>query len=291
MRTAFEKALDDAVASFLRDESPWPVERPDAPRIGGIGTVAAHALQSPLLTRRLRDQGVAAWTTVTRTGVDELADDPSWDLAMVLSPHKLDAGRRCDALTPSAEETGVVDTLRRTGRGVLGCNTNAVASATALAALVGHAPPRRVLVAGTGASTRSVLSGLRRRFPEAETGVWGRSAEKVATTVGRLPGAAAVARPSAWGADVVVNATTVGEAAGELPADFALLGALAPGVRFFDLNNRPGPLQQAAVSAGCVTISGVMMQLVTNALRVALLAGTAAPITGPFTPPLTTANG
>ena len=136
----------------------------------------------------------------------------------------------------------------------------------------------------------SARNALLLMAPLALLGAWLASG-KVATTVGRLPGAAAVARPSAWGADVVVNATTVGEAAGELPADFALLGALAPGVRFFDLNNRPGPLQQAAVSAGCITISGVMMQLVTNALRVALLAGTAAPITGPFTPPLTTANG
>ena len=287
MRTAFEQALDDAVASFLRDETPWPIERPEEPRIGGIGTVAPHALQSPLLTGRLRNQGVDSWTTVTPAGVDELADDPSWDLAMVLSPHKLDAARRCDALAPSAEETGVVDTLRRTGRGILGCNTNAVASATALGALVGNVAPRRVLVGGTGASTRSVVSGLRRRFPEAETGVWGRTLEKVAATVGRLPGAVAVDRPAEWGADVVVNATTVGEAAGELPAGFALLGALGPGVRFFDLNNRPGPLQQAAVSAGCVTVSGVMMQLVTNALRVALLAGTATPLTTP----LTTGNG
>ncbi len=43
-------------------------------------------------------------------------------------------------------------------------------------------------------------------------------------------------------------------------------------MRYLDLNNRPGQLQMAAVAAGCVTCSGVFMQVLTNALRAALLA-------------------
>lgn len=274
---SFTTVTHEAVASFLRTEVAAPLERPGVPCIAGIGTVAHEAVRSPLLSRQLDRAGVEAWTTLYADGPEDLWADQSWDLAMVLSPHKQDVVARCHALTPAARATGVVDTLRRSDATVLGCNTNSAAAAAAVSMLVGRDEPGRVLIGGTGASTRSLVVGLRSRFPTASIGVWGRSSTGLAQVTGQWPDVDAVLDPGGWEADVVVNATTVGQSAGELPAGFALLHALGPGVRFFDLNNRSGPLQHVAVAAGCVTIAGVMMQQVTNALRVSLLVGPARP--------------
>jgi len=274
---AFESVVSAAVRAFLRDEVPGLLAPAAEPRIGGTGTVAAGALRSGLLRERLDRQGVTAATTPPAADPPALLADLSWTLAMVLSPWKREVGAACDALAPAAAATGVVDTLRRDGGRVLGCNTNAAAAAAAVAFLTGDAPPGRVLVAGTGASTRSVATGLRTRWPGLAIGVWGRAPDRVADLVAALPGLEAVTDTAAWGADVVINATTVGQTDDELPGDFAPLLALRPGVRFFDLNNRGGRLPQDALAAGCVTATGIMMQLVTNALRVALLAGSPGP--------------
>lgn len=272
---SFEQVATATVEAFLRDEVPSALAPVTTPRIGGTGTVAPGALASPLLLRQMEEHGITATTCPAAADPGALLADPSWTLALVLSPHKRDVGPRCDRLTPAAAATGVVDTLRRDGDTVLGCNTNSAAAAAAVDLLVGGGPVRRVLVAGTGASTRSVAIGLGRRFPAADLGVWGRSPTGLAALVAELPDVAAVVDAGGWDADVVVNATTVGETDDEVPADFALLGALRPGVRFLDLNNRTGRLQRMALAAGCVTAAGICMQLTTNALRVALLAGRA----------------
>jgi shikimate dehydrogenase len=69
----------------------------------------------------------------------------------------------------------------------------------------------------------------------------------------------------------VVNTTTIGETDDATPPAFDLASAFAPGVRYFDLNNRTSALQSTALAAGCAVLSGALMQRVTNALRVALL--------------------
>jgi hypothetical protein len=74
--------------------------------------------------------------------------------------------------------------------------------------------------------------------------------------------------------DLVVNATTVGETDDNAIFEFDIDSVLAPGVRYFDLNNRASAVQLKALGAGCVVTSGVIMQIVTNALRVALLGET-----------------
>src|SRR5581483_1600811 len=157
--------------------------------------------------------------------------------------------------------------------GVIGVNTNVYAAAAALRQLVGSTPPTRALVAGTGASARSVVVALARCFPEAEVGVVGRAAERAQAVVGALGLGRVVAEPRAFAPELVVNTTTVGETDDATPPAFDLAAAFAPGVRYFDLNHRTSALQTQALGAGCVATSGVLMQLVTNALRVALLRG------------------
>lgn len=74
-----------------------------------------------------------------------------------------------------------------------------------------------------------------------------------------------------FGADLVLNCTTVGETSDDdIPLAFA--HAITAAERFFDLNNRINAVQGLALDSGCVTISGNLMQRTVNSLRAHLLA-------------------
>ncbi len=244
---------------------------PAPPVLAAVGTLAARALASPLLRECLAAAGVEPSDYRPFADPAALLADPTWALALVLSPHKRALPARCAALAPAAAATGVTDTLVRAEDRVIGVNTNVYAAAAALRQLAGATPPARALVAGSGASARSVVVALARCFPDAEIGVVGRAAERVEALVGALGLGRVVVEPVAFAADLVVNTTTVGETDDATPLAFDLAAAFAPGVRYFDLNHRLSALQTQALAAGCVATSGALMQLVTNALRVALL--------------------
>ena len=268
--------IDDLItrcrAAFLAAE--FPAGRPTAPRVvslAAIGTIAPRALTSPLLRDRLAAASLSVAAARPFAGPEALLADLDWTLALVLSPFKQQVAGALGGLAPAAAATGVVDTIVRAGATAIGLNTNSYAAATALGQLLGEASPRRALIAGTGASARSVGFGLRRTYPDVEVGVVGRSAERAEAVVARLGFGQVVEAPGAFGADLVINTTTVGESDDSARLDFDLAAAFGPGVRYFDLNNRPSALQQAALAAGCVTASGVVMQILTNALRVGLV--------------------
>ncbi len=242
-----------------------------SPRLSAIGSVAAEALKSDLLGRCLADRGVAPAGTSPSADLDELTTRDDWALALVLSPWKTEAPARCDVLTPAARSAGVVDTMLQSPDGTrYGVNTNAFGVAYAVDRLMAGASPQRCLVLGTGATTRSAVAGLQATFPGVTIGVRGRNPDRTAACAGSL-GIEGVDDLVAFEPDLVVNATTVGEKQDsrmEIPVE----GILAPGVRFFDINNRTSQLQRDALAAGCVTASGVMMQLVVNSLRAYMLA-------------------
>lgn len=253
----------------------FPSGRPrvtGAPFIVAIGTLAEKALGSPLLRERLDTAGIRPTALQPAGDLTVLRSTVPFSLALVLSPFKREAPRFCDRLAPTAAATGVVDTALGTADGVIGLNTNAYAAAGALEQLLAGTTPGRVLIAGTGASARSVLVGLVRLFPVAVVGVIGRSADRAAALVHDLEAGTVVTEPTAFDADLVINATTVGETDDSATLGFDLDAAFGPGVRYFDLNNRVSALQQRALARGCVTASGVTMQVLTNALRVFLLA-------------------
>jgi len=268
-----ETLVDTVVARFTAEEFPAGVPRVAGnPVIIAIGTIAERALRSPLLHRRLEVAGVRPARLEPYLDPSVLDSPVSFSAALVLSPFKREVAPRCQRLTPSAAATGVVDTILATPEGRLGVNTNSHAASAALGRLVGDTPPARVLLAGTGASARSVAAGVLRSFPAAILGIVGRSPAGTAALVREIGKATMVTEPAALGADTVINTTTVGESDDTATFGFDLDSAFGPGVRYFDLNNRTSALQQRALAAGCVTMSGILMQILTNALRVSLLA-------------------
>jgi shikimate 5-dehydrogenase len=124
----------------------------------------------------------------------------------------------------------------------------------------------RVLLVGTGASARSVAYAISRWYPLARVGVYGRSLER-ATRLAETMSTAQfdlITAPARFGADVVVHATTVGEADDSITIGPEVEVALVAGVRVFDLTNRLSALQSSALARGCIVMSGNVMQRITN---------------------------
>ena len=241
--------------------------------VAGIGTTAAQAVHGPLLADALGALGYRVASATALATPAELVADRSWRLGVVLSPWKREVGEHCDRLAPSAELTGVVDTVIRTNVGTVGFNTNTWAASSALEVLMAGTVPRRILVLGAGASSRSVALAARRAWPQCELVISARSQAAAEALAAQFSGVAGDSASSGALPDVVVNATTWGEteASEAEPLGIDVTGVFAPGVRLFDLNNRVGALPVQALQAGCTVLSGSVMQRVTNASRAALL--------------------
>jgi shikimate dehydrogenase len=250
-------------------------------RLAAAGTLAEDSLRNPLLEAACQAAGIRIGGRTARADLDGLLADPDWDLALVLSPLKGQAARWCDRLAPRAAATGVVDTLIRADGEVAGYNTNSHAWAAAATQLMGADGPARILVVGSGATARSVTFGALRAFPRARVGVAARSRAAAAALVGDHAGSEYVPDPGGFAPSLVAHVTTVGEQDDEQPLDVPLAGVLQPGTRVFDLTNRLSALQRQALAAGCVVMSGNLMQLLTNTLRATLAEGLGRPGQGP----------
>ena len=258
---------------FAADEMLVLAGRTTRLNVAAVGTLATPSLDSPLLDAAWRAEGLRIGDRTARADLDGLLAAPDWDLALVLSPFKGQAAGRCDRLAPRAAATGVVDTLVRAAGEVVGYNTNSHAWAAAAARLMGADVPERILVVGSGATARSVTFGALHMFPRARTGVAARSRAAATALVSEHAGSEYVPDPGGFAPGLVAHVTTVGEQDDERPLDVPLGAALQPGTRVFDLTNRLSALQREALAAGCVVMSGNLMQLLTNTLRAAL-AGT-----------------
>jgi shikimate dehydrogenase len=267
-----EADIRDAISCF---EDAEVTELPQVagarrPSLAAVGSVARKALLSPLLRDRLAQQDVKARAYQAYSDLDDLLQKRDWSLALVLSPFKQAVKNQCDALTASAERSGVIDTIiySETGKRI-GVNTNAMGAGWAMRHLMGNEAPQRCLIAGTGASARSCIVALRDSYGELKIGVVGRSPDRTSSIAEEFY-VSIVEDISEYAPQLVINATTVGETSDENP-QFTLEKAFVAGTRYFDLNNRTSALQIQALQHGCVTMSGILMQTIVNALRVHLL--------------------
>lgn len=275
IRAAVAQCIDEvrSVAAELSSGSAGP----DPTVIAGIGTTAAHALKGRLLHDALLAEKVDLAGTVHFDSPVELLGDSRWSLALVLSPWKQEVAPAIPTLTPSAAQTGVVDTIVRGAEGAVGVNTNSWASQAAMETLMGGRTPESVLVLGSGGSSNSVALACRRAWPQARLIGSARNTEALSTWARRF--GAESSSPAALAEllgdespTLLVNTTTWGETDVSEDAPFAFdLGRLtSPGNQFFDLNNRVSALQTSALQAGMNVMSGTFMQRATNACRAAL---------------------
>jgi shikimate dehydrogenase len=274
LRVAVQHCCDEAGLAAVAQPAP-----PAGVTIAGIGTTAQRALQGSLL----RDALAAAHVDLARTQAFAdpagLAAHADWNLALVLSPWKQKIADCADAVTRSAEITGVIDTLVRHRAGTLGINTNCWAAQAAMEIVMGGTTPTVVLILGSGGSSNSIALAAQRAWPGVRLVGSARNPSALADWASSF-GASAVA-PTDLTAyldgsppHLIVNTTTWGET-DESESDqlaFPFHDLTSPGNRFFDLNNRISALQTHALKAGMSVMAGTFMQRVTNACRAALLA-------------------
>jgi shikimate dehydrogenase len=199
----------------------------------------------------------------------------------VTMPHKTDAARACDALTPDAAALRSVNcVVPQADGGLLGDSTDGPGFVRSLADAGVDTAGARVLLLGAGGAARAVALALARAG--ATVGVAARR-EEAAADVARLHEAISTVE---WGsrdaaaarATIVVNATPVGMGDDRgLPLDAA---ALHHGQVVADLITAPleTPLLRAAGRAGATVVDGLGMLVHQAALAFVQWTGLDAPV-------------
>ena len=180
----------------------------------------------------------------------------------VTTPHKDDVARLVDRRSPTADRLGAVNTVVRNGTVLVGENTDGQGFLDAVRADHAFDPAgRRCVVRGSGGAARAVILALAGAGAAEVVVVPGRSEAKAQAAAALAGPAGRVgAEAEAAGADLVVNATTLGMAGqrAELPLDPALLGA---GQVVVDLVYPATPFVLAARQRGAAATAGVGMLL------------------------------
>lgn len=236
--------------------------------MGVIGHPVAHSLSPVLHNAAFRALGLdwaylafdvapgsagAALEAVRTLGMEGLS---------VTTPHKDDVARLVDRRSPTADRLGAVNTVVRSGPALVGESTDGHGFVDAVRLDHGFDPAgRRCLVRGSGGAARAVVLALAEAGAAEVVVVPGRSAEKAAAAAAMAGAAGRVGSAAeAAGADLVVNATTLGMpgASAELPLDPALLGA---GQLVVDIVYPTTPFVVAARQRGATAAHGLGMLL------------------------------
>lgn len=178
----------------------------------------------------------------------------------VTMPHKDAVIDLVDTCTPTATALGAVNCVHWRGADLVGENTDGAGFVDALRIDEGFDPAGcRAVVLGAGGAARAVIRALA-DAGAADVAVVNRTVERaaVASALAGPAGRQAVAEEAVPGADLVVNATSVGMGDGAVPFDPALLRS---GQLVVDLVYEPPltPLLLAARERGLVAVNGVGM--------------------------------
>ena len=203
----------------------------------------------------------------------------------VTMPHKADASKAVDRLTPTAKALGAVNTVFRMGDDLIGDNTDGEGFVNALRQDAGVEPAgKRFLVVGAGGAARAVVkavadAGATEVIVAARRAERGGACAKLAGSQGRVGSI-----DEAAGVDIIVNATPIGMAeVVALKGDPALPvdpERLSVGQLVADLVYNPlvTPLVAAARARGVGAVNGVGMLIHQAALAFRLWTGEDPPL-------------
>jgi shikimate dehydrogenase len=269
-----------------------PVDRGGGPyRLGVIGDPVAHSLSPALHQPALDALGIPAvyerWHTPAADLPARIAGlrDPAVLGASVTVPHKVAVMSLVDELSAAARRAGAVNTIvNRDGR-LSGDNTDIYGFAvTVREALAGQIPATAVIL-GAGGAARAVVLALEEAGigeivvvnRDEARGV--RLAADLAPAPVRIaPFADASLHRELPRAGLLVNATSLGWHAGELPIAPELLALLPAGAVVADLTYRDTDLLLAAQARGLRTVDGLPMLVYQGVRAFALWTGYAPPV-------------
>ena len=197
----------------------------------------------------------------------------------VTIPHKQAVLEACSAVSPAVESIGAANTLIPDGAGGFRAdNTDAEGFLRALdESLDDDVAGQRVLLIGAGGAGRAVAHAVRSRGGYLL--VANRTATKAAELGEPVAFEAEAINAAAAEAALVVNASSLGMGAAEVPAELPLVG-IGPGQVVNDLVYRPGgtPWLAAAAARGARTVDGLGMLLHQGAAAFERWTGVDAPV-------------
>ncbi len=198
--------------------------------------------------------------------------------AAVTMPHKQAVASSVDALDPAAEALNSVNTVVvRDGAQSVGYSTDGAGFVASLLANGTDLAGRRVAVVGAGAAARSVIDALGRSGCSSIQ-IMNRTLDSARIAAGLAPMASVVdmveARECLSGADVIVNATSVGMGSDEIPVAGDVLHSDHTVVDLV-YHPRETALLREARRVGAATIDGVGMLVHQAALQHHLWTGAA----------------
>ena len=243
-----------------------------------IGTPVEHSL-SPVIHQAAFDAAGVGWDYAA---FDVAAGRAAGAIAAmrvlglaglsVTMPHKHDVADAVDRLDPAAEALRSVNTVSWDGDDLVGSSTDGAGFIAALAEVGVEVAGADVAIIGAGGAARSVIDALG-RAGTASIAVINRTPERAQSAAALAPMAAVGGVDDIAGADIVVNASSVGmgvdhrsATAADLPCDVALLD---PSQVVADLVYHP--LQTAwlieAARVGARTVDGLGMLIHQAALQ------------------------
>lgn len=221
-------------------------------RLALLGDPVAHSL-SPLMHREAMEQaGLRGSYETIRAGRSRLRSEVEAvrrgerDGINVTMPLKQAAAELCDGLTPEAERSGSVNTIKAAGGGIVGHSTDVVAVCHILARW-GDSP---LLILGAGGSARAALAASERR----PVYLAARRQEAGRELIAGDSQAAAVSWGTAVAGAIVANATPLGMAGEALPE-----GTLTVAAGLIDLpyGTTATPAVDEARARGLPVVDGV----------------------------------
>ncbi len=264
-------------------------------RVVLIGHPVAHSLSGAMQQAAFDAAGIPAtyelWDRPPLELADAIAELRTDEFlgANVTIPHKEKAAALVDRLTEEAHATGAVNTITRSGKHLVGHNTDVPGFRVALEALVGkQRMPRAAVVLGSGGGARAVVHGLvaegfqrivvfNRHLHRAEAMVRFFAKSAAHMELRAMPWHESIIEAELAKAKVLVNATAVGLHGDESP----IPGELIPAdLLVMDLIYNPpvSRLLREAAAAGSHVQNGELMLLHQGAAAFTLWTGQAAPV-------------
>ncbi len=196
----------------------------------------------------------------------------------VTMPHKQAIMRHLDAIDPTAEMVGAVNTVKVDGGRLTGFNTDVHGFITPLKARFGGLASVRVAVCGAGGAARAAVYAL--KAESADVTVLARDERKAAALAAEFGVSGGRLTPSAGGFDIVVDATPAGMK-GPLENETLFTADGLKGVSLvYDLVTKltDTPLIREAKLAGIDTLGGLEMLIAQGARQFEIWTGREAPV-------------
>ena len=260
-------------------------------RLGVIGDPVAHSLSPALHQPALDQRGIPAVYERWHTRAPDLMSrveglrDREFLGASVTVPHKIAVKDLLDEVSQTARRAGAVNTIVNRGGALFGDNTDIHGFGVTVSVGLCGSTPEVAVVLGAGGAARAVVLALEAAGAR-EIVVFNRDVERAVQLARDLDPAPVRPLPleeeflarELPGADVFVNATSLGWHPGETPISLPHLDLLPASALVADLTYRDTDLLLAAQRRGLKTADGLPMLVHQGARAFELWTGSPAPV-------------